>query len=170
MSEMHQSTFKLPSIRIRDVRVLYLMTAQISHQVQGPFADIACKKLTCGFLGAFRHVYGHQCCTQNWDMFEKTTLWHFCNRLWRSVHQSRRFSAALLKEVEVDRPCYFKDRHTVRLETGRAANLHISWLMFRDVVIRFCGANFAICLSSQVLTMEGRWDLSWLSAWPSETH
>ena len=55
----------------------------------------------------------------------------------------------------------------LRAETGHDANMPISWLMVRDVVIWYYWADLRMCLSSRALVMRGRWDLACRSVWQS---
>ena len=57
---MYQSVIKLPSIRNKDVRVVYPMAPKLSNRVHDSYADIECKQAKCGLLWASKHVYGHQ--------------------------------------------------------------------------------------------------------------
>ena len=101
---------------------------------------------------------------------------HSCNQLCPLVHQSHRFSLCCIVKGswsnghQVDRPLCYKCRPTVWMETGRAANIPISWLLVHDVVIQFCRADLTICLSSRALVMGEHWHPACHSVWPSATH
>lgn len=156
LSEMYRSAFKLSSIWKLEMSVPCTQwLPKPSQQVKGPYADIKCKQVMNGFLGAFRHVYGHQ----NTACRTLSHLKRHCvTSLSNFVNQCTRIAISLCYIVKwsrsnghhADSPCCCKLRHIGRADIGHAENMAIFWLKVHDMVW-FCRANLTICLSSRVL-------------------
>ena len=137
------------------------------------YADIECKHEV--HLEASRHVYGHEntarrietrlkrrhCVIPSFVHIELCRSPSFC-----MLHCQRK----LKYSHQVDRPLCCKCQRTVRAETGRVANMSISWLMVRDEARWFCMIDPTMWLFSRALVMEGRKDPACRSIWPSATH
>ena len=110
MSELYQFVFKLPSIRTRDVRVLYPMAAQTNCRASMQY------RMQADDVRSLRsvqiHVQPSEYCILRLDSSEKTALCHFCIQLCCSVHQSRRLSLC----------CTFKGRQSNSCRADRPKN------------------------------------------------
>ena len=147
--QMYRSAFKLPFIRIRNVRVVYPISGKTITRKTGTAIPISNARRRLVVFSKPPDIYtAIGILIQNWDSSEKATLCHSCIQLCRSAHQSR-FLCCIFKRsgrdaYRADRPRCFKCRHTVRAETGNAANMPNSWLMVLDVDLRFCRADLLI--------------------------
>ena len=97
MWEMYQLTFKLPSIRARDVCGLYPVAAQIITPGTEPLYRYGMQTLDVLFLGYSRQS---EYCMQNKSSSEKTKYCHSCIQFCLSIYLSRRLSV-LLREAEI---------------------------------------------------------------------
>lgn len=110
---------------------------KLSHQVQGPYADIECKQVTGDLLGASRHIYSHQNTSCTTETRLKRRL---CATPESSViverNQNYRLSLCCILKgsrsngYRAGSPRCSKRLLTVRADTGRSANMAISvmWL------------------------------------------
>ena len=103
MFVMYWSIFKLPSIETREVLVLYSMVMQTIIQIDGPYADIECKKAKCGLLGASRHVYNYQnfACRTQTCLKRRDCAYSLSTFFVRWTRDSSFLSTALLWEAEI---------------------------------------------------------------------
>ena len=153
---MYRSVFKLPLIWTKGgVHVEYPVTSQIIAPSARPLCLYQIQVANVGSSWSLQtRMRASENSSYNRDLSEKTTLWHSWIQLCRSAHQSRRISlccivkGSLSNSHRADKLRRCKCRRTIWAETGLAANMPISWLMVRDVVIRFYRPDLKISLSS----------------------
>ena len=150
---MYQYPIKLPSIWTEDVRVVHPRAAQTIPLGVG---SLCWYRMQAGDLRSSLSLQTRICpseyCMQIRNSSVKTTLCHPCIQFHPSAHQNRYFSlCCIVKESKSnDRWAHCsKYWHNVRSVTRRTVNMHNFGVMVNDVVIRFCRADFTICLSSR---------------------
>ena len=95
MLERYRSAFKLPSIRIREMLVVYPMATKIITQGARILYRYRMQVGDMRFPWSLQTcIWPSKYCTQNWDS-EKTILCNSCIQLYRSAHQSHRLSLSL---------------------------------------------------------------------------
>ena len=144
-----------------------------SQQMQRPYANIKHKKATCGLLRSSRHAYIHQNAADRTETRLKrrhyaipvSSFVILCARMVVSVCYIVKRSQG--NGCQADRPCCNKHWCTIWAETGHSANMSISWLMFGDVVARFCRVDLAMSILSGInYEKELRSRFSTICQWP----
>lgn len=148
---MYLSALKLPLIRTTVACVVYPITLQNVTQ---------CARLLYWYrLQASNEwsprtlqtrICSSEYCMQNRESSEKTTFYHSCIKLSRSMRQSRQPSPSMDYQwgvaVLITVSIVHAVANAVRKDIGRAANKLSYWLMKLDVIIRFSKADLKICL------------------------